>query len=133
MPYLRNTRLVTPLLSWLDLELLEPLAEWSDAYRVESPRLLLPRTHWFECELGGRRRVHDSVSPLWLTPDVAYRMRQPTRGQRSIVLVMHSPRPPARARRQSRTGTAWHGEETPSFLPRQHCGPDTRCRSAALA
>jgi AraC family transcriptional regulator len=93
MPYKRSLRLQTSLLSWHDITLLEPVSAWSDAYRAASPRLLIPQTHWLECERGGQRYVCDSVCPLWLTPDHEYRMRQPWVGQRSVVLTLNDALP----------------------------------------
>jgi AraC family transcriptional regulator len=96
MPYTRLVKLQTPLAAWHELTLLETRPDWSEAYRAASPRLLLPRSHWIECELAGRRSVCDSVSPLWVTPDTEYRLRQPWAGQRSAVLIVDAPLPASR-------------------------------------
>lgn len=100
MPYTRVVRLDTPLLSWHELTLLEATNGWSDPYRAASPRLLLPQTRWIECEQRGQRFVGDSISPLWLTPEHAYRMRQPWRGQRSWIVILHTAQPAATLRRR---------------------------------
>lgn len=95
MPYHRAVRYASPLLAWHELELTEAVPAWSDHYRPDSPRLMLPASHWIEAEQGGQRFVCDSLSPLWLTPALPYRMRQPFKGQRSVVLVFggeHLPR-----------------------------------------
>ncbi len=99
MPYKRSLRLQTRLLSWHDITLLDSVSDWSDAYRAASPRLLIPQSHWLECELAGQRYVCDSVCPLWLTPDHEYRMRQPWVGQRSAVLSLNDSLPGVAARR----------------------------------
>ena len=91
MPYHRVIRQQTPLAEWHELSLLEPQAAWSDAYRPASARLLLPRSDCIEFELHGRRFLCDSLGAVWLTPDATYRMRQPRKGKRSMVLVVHEP------------------------------------------
>jgi len=87
MPYSRTVRYESPLVAWHELELTEPAPQWSGAYRPESPRLMVPGSHWVEAEQRGERFVCDALSPLWLTPAQPYRMRQPFGGQRSVVLI----------------------------------------------
>jgi hypothetical protein len=87
VPYRRSIRYASPLVSWHELELAESMPEWSCAYRPDSPRLLVPGSHWVEAEQRGQRFVSDALRPLVLTPDSPYRTRQPFTGQRSIVLV----------------------------------------------
>jgi AraC family transcriptional regulator len=88
MAYRRETVFRTPLLSWQRLTLPVAACDWSDDYRVDSPRLLLPSTGCFECQLGVRRFVCDASTALWLTPAQTYRMRQPGSGQRSTLLLL---------------------------------------------
>jgi AraC-like DNA-binding protein len=78
------------LLEWHELRLIEAAPAWSPEYRPASARLLLPRTRWVECELQGRRILCDPLSAVWLTPARSYRLRQPWRGQRSVVLVVRA-------------------------------------------
>lgn len=87
MPYRRTVRYESPLVAWHEIELTEPAPQWSAAYRPESPRLMVPGSRWVEAEQRGERFVCDALSPLWLTPALPYRMRQPFAGQRSLVLV----------------------------------------------
>jgi AraC family transcriptional regulator len=88
MAYRRETVFHTPLLSWQRLTLQAVAGEWSDDYRVDSPRLLLPATGCFECQLGPRRFVCDASTALWLTPAQTYRMRRPATAQRSVLLLI---------------------------------------------
>lgn len=99
MPYERTVRLQTPLVSWHDITLLESAADWSIKYRAASPRMLIPWARWIECDVSGHRFFCDTVSPLWLSPDHEYRMRQPWVGQRSVVLILNTSPPTAPARR----------------------------------
>lgn len=87
MPYLRTIRYASPVVAWHDIVLTEAAPAWSSAYRADSPRLLVPGSRWIEVEKQGRRFVCDALSPLQLTPEVPYRMRQPFEGQRSVLLV----------------------------------------------
>lgn len=96
MPHERIVRLATPLVEWHDLRLLEAAPDWSPPYRAPAARLLVPRSDWIECDLDGRRHVCDRLDGLWLTPAAPYRMRQPWRGQRSVVLVLHDAAVPGR-------------------------------------
>jgi AraC-like DNA-binding protein len=88
MPYRRTTRYASPLMAWHELVLAESAPEWSDIYRPDSPRLLIPGSRWIEAEQRNRRFICDALTPLVLTPDAPYRTRQPFAGQRSIVLVL---------------------------------------------
>ena len=87
LPYRRTIRFESSLVAWHELVLTESAPAWSDVYRAESPRLLIPGSHWIEAEQCGRRFFCDALTPLALTPEVSYRTRQPHRGQRSVVLV----------------------------------------------
>lgn len=99
MPYDRRIRFDGPLVAWHELRLLAEAARWSDEYRAETARLMVPGDGWVECERGGRRFACDRISPLWLPPAAPYRLRQPLAGQRSTVLVLHRPLPaPTEAR-----------------------------------
>jgi AraC family transcriptional regulator len=89
VPYRRVVHLQTPLVAWHDLTLLDSQPLWSPAYCAESPRLLLPRSDRLLCEMQGRRVVCDAISPVWLLPDRPYRLQQPVRGQRSLVVVLN--------------------------------------------
>jgi AraC family transcriptional regulator len=121
MPYERTIRFESPLLSWHELRLLAGASDWSPAYRAATPRLLLPRSHWIECERSGRRFVCDPVTPLWLTPDLEYRTRQPWAGQCSTVLILpsawpvapmwHAPLPADAAWRLAQAARALEGGE----------------------
>lgn len=95
MPYARRIRLDTPLLGWHELRLLSAAPGWSDEYRAETPRLMLPAAGWVECQRDGRRFVCDGISPLWLDAGTPYRIRQPLAGQRSTVLLLRVPVPAA--------------------------------------
>ena len=106
MPYKRVVRLQTALLGWHDITLLEGAPAWSSDYRAASPRMLLPQSKWIEYEISGRRFVGDALRPLWLTPDHAYRMRQPWTGQRSVALILGDAFPGASARRPALSGGA---------------------------
>ena len=90
MAYHRRTVFRTPLLGWQQLTLLEAASDWSDDYRVDSPRLLLPLTRCFECSLGDARFTCDAGAALWLTPEQPYRMRRPWVGQRVAVLAIEA-------------------------------------------
>jgi AraC-like DNA-binding protein len=73
---------------WQELTLLDAGEGWSDPHRPASPRLLLPLAGWLECEIASRRFVCDPLSPLWLTAEHSYRLRQPCAGQRSLLIVL---------------------------------------------
>ena len=90
MAYRRDLIFETPLLSWQQLTLQSAASEWSDDYRVASPRLLLPSTLAFECRLGPHRFTCDPTSALWLTPAHTYRMRRPWAAQRSTLLHLNA-------------------------------------------
>jgi AraC-like DNA-binding protein len=98
VPYQRRTVLSTPVLSWQEAELQSAQPGWSDEYRVQGPRLLLPLDGQFDCRLGGRRWSCDAASAVWLTPQQGYRLRQPRRGQRSLVIALPDPGAPAGSR-----------------------------------
>lgn len=87
MPFHRNVRYASPLVAWHELVLAEPAPEWSDTYRAETPRLLIPGSKWIEAEQRGHRFVCDALTPLALTPEAPYRTRHPHVGQHSVVLV----------------------------------------------
>jgi len=87
MPYRRVIHLQTPLVEWHDVTLLERQPDWSESYRAPTPRLLIPRNGWLHCETDHHRGVFDAVRPLWLMPDMPYRIRQPCTGQRSVLAV----------------------------------------------
>ena len=90
MAYRRITRLRTAGAEWQQVELLEdpPAAGWTPAYRVDTPRLLLPDQGALEVELDGRPVSADPLTGVWLTPERPYRVRQPQASQRSSVLVL---------------------------------------------
>jgi AraC family transcriptional regulator len=88
MTYRRETVFRTPLLSWQRLTLPVAARDWSDDYRVDSPRLLLPSAGCFECQLGMRRFVCDASTALWLTPTQTYRLRRPAAAQHSALLLI---------------------------------------------
>lgn len=90
MPHRRSVRYAGPLVAWHELELAEAAPGWSDTYRAQTPRLLIPDSAWIEAEQAGQRFVCDALTPLALTPEVPYRTRQPHAGQRSIVLVVEA-------------------------------------------
>lgn len=96
MPYRRRLLFGTPLLTWQQVELQAPEPAWSDAYRVDGPRLLVPLRGSFECQLGGARFVCDPASALWLSPGQTYRMRRPDAGQASLVVAVHEDLAPSR-------------------------------------
>lgn len=99
MPYRRIVHQQTPLAEWQDLRLGLGQPAWSDSYLPARARLLIPRSDWLEMEVQGRRFSCDALNAVWLTPDSAYRMRQPCSGQRSLVLVLHAAEaPPGGAR-----------------------------------
>lgn len=104
MPYARTVRYASPIVAWHDLALLEAAPSWSDSYRVESPRMIVPRSLWLEADRGGMRTVCDSLTPLRLAPDVPYRMRQPFKGQQSVVLIFPSASCPPGGESASRRG-----------------------------
>ncbi|MCW5635281.1 MAG: helix-turn-helix transcriptional regulator [Rubrivivax sp.] len=111
MPYQRTIRYTSPLLAWHEIELTEPAPQWSGAYRPETARLVLPGSCWLQAEQAGERFVCDALSPLWLTPERPYRLRQPFAGQRSVVLIVgaRADLPPAASRavaRRPRLGAA---------------------------
>ena len=92
MPYQRRLVFQTPLLHWQELTLLHAAPTWSEEYHVAGPRLLLPLSASFECQLdglmGGLGGVCDATQGLWLTPEEGYRMRQPIAHQRIMVLAV---------------------------------------------
>lgn len=96
MAYERQACFDTPLFNWQVLTLQAAEAGWSAAYRVAGPRLLVPSTSSFDCELGAGRLVCDPSCALWLTPDTAYRMRRPHTAQRSHVITTTADLGPAR-------------------------------------
>ncbi|MES2940271.1 MAG: AraC family transcriptional regulator [Pseudomonadota bacterium] len=95
MGYLRDTLLRTPVLVWERVALESPQPAWSDTYRVQSTRLLLPQQGNFECELGGARWTCDARSALALTPGQDYRLRQPDAGQHGMLIVLPGAEPAA--------------------------------------
>lgn len=97
MPYRRTLRLQTALFAWHQLELLAPAADWSPAYEVDSPRLLIPEEAQVELDLGDRRVHADPLLGVWLLPGQPYRVRQPLRHQHSSLLVMGGALPRRRA------------------------------------
>ena len=88
VPYRRLILLRTPVIDWQEASLLAPQPEWSDEYRVDGPRLLLPQAGSVDCRLGGRHFSCDAASALWLTPRQSYRLRQPLAGQLSVVIAL---------------------------------------------
>jgi AraC family transcriptional regulator len=93
MPYHRDIRFSSALVGWHELRLLEAQADWGDEHQPATPRLVLPLSRWIECRIEGRALACDAISPLWLTPDSPYRLRQPWADQRSLVLVLHGELP----------------------------------------
>lgn len=59
MSYRRDVVFETALLRWQHVGLQAAQDSWSEAYRVDGPRLLLPLTSCFECALGESRFVCD--------------------------------------------------------------------------
>jgi len=94
--YERQACFATPLFNWQVLTLQTAEAGWSAAHRVAGPRLLVPSSLSFDCELGAGRLVCDPSCALWLTPDTAYRMRRPHAAQRSHVITTTADLGPAR-------------------------------------
>ena len=88
MPYTRQLLLATPALRWQHVTLDEARPAWSERYRVAGERLLIPLAGRLACELGGRSWTGDPVAAFWFTPEQTYRLRQPVRGQPSLVLEL---------------------------------------------
>lgn len=89
MAYRRITRLQTDAAAWHQVELLpETQPGWSDAQRVETPRLLLPEHGSVQIELDGKPLAADVLTGVWLTPERPYRVRHARTGQRSSLLVI---------------------------------------------
>jgi AraC family transcriptional regulator len=105
VPYRRLTLLRTPVLDWQEARLLAARPDWSDEYRVDGPRLLLPQAGQLDCRLDGRRFSCDAASALWLTPRQGYRLRQPRAGQLSVVIALPGLRAPAGRRELAPTDT----------------------------
>ena len=78
------------MLSWQQLTLQSTADDWSDEYRVDSPRLLLPLTRCFECRIGATRFTCDPSTALRLTPTHTYHMRRSWAAQRSALLVLET-------------------------------------------
>lgn len=96
MAYRRDSVFETPLLHWQQLTLLSADAGWTDPYRVDSPRLLLPASSCFEASLGRATFVCDPGSALWLTPEESYRLKYRWIGQRSTLLCLAADLGPSR-------------------------------------
>jgi len=96
MSYRRTVVFETALLSWQHVGLQAAQGEWSDDYRVDGPRLLLPLTACFECALGPSRFVCDPTTALWLSPSQPYRLRRPWADQRSALLIVDEDLGPSR-------------------------------------
>ncbi len=128
MPYRRTVRYESALVAWHEIELTEPAPQWSSAYRPESPRLMVPGSHWVEAEQRGERFVCDALSPLWLTPAQPYRMRQPFAGQRSVVLVFGAGACPS-ADDEEGVGSTTRSGGRPRLGPAVHWRL-ARCRAA---
>jgi AraC family transcriptional regulator len=86
MPYLRQPIFRSSFLDWQQIQLSTQEIAWSDEYRVEAPRLVVPLAGSVECRLSGPAFTCDPLHGLWLTPEQGYRLKQPSRGQRSWVL-----------------------------------------------
>ncbi len=104
MPYARTVRLETPLVCWQDVRLIESAPAWGPTYAPPTPRLLWPQSQWLECEIGGESFVADPITPVWLTPERGYRLRQPCTGQRSVLLALR-PDIPLRSPERPRLNT----------------------------
>lgn len=96
MPYKRETLLESPLVGWSRVALTRADEDWSEEYRVVTPRWVLPQRGGFACSVG---RAHWECSPraaVWLAPRQAYRMRRQLAGQLSWVIALpglgHGPR-----------------------------------------
>lgn len=97
MPYRRTAIFSSPWLHWQQLDLQGPAPQWSEPYRVESPRLLLPLTRGFDLRTAaGPARHCEPGSALWLTRDEPYRLRRPHAGQRDMLLVVDADLGPTR-------------------------------------
>ncbi|CAN7658172.1 AraC family transcriptional regulator [Variovorax sp. LjRoot290] len=88
MAYSRRIVFESALLSWQQLTLAAPDPAWSDSYRVDGPRLLLPLSACFECRIGAHGFVCDPASALWLSPSQRYRLRRPWADKRSALLIV---------------------------------------------
>jgi hypothetical protein len=97
MAYRRDSIFETPLLQWQQLTLLSADAGWTDAYRVDSPRLLLlPAGACFEASLGRASFVCDPGSALWLSPEDSCRLKYRWIGQRSALMCVAADLGPSR-------------------------------------
>lgn len=99
MAYARSVLFESALLTWQQVTLAASESSWSDSYRVEGPRLLLPLTRCFECRIGTDDFICDPASALWLTPSQPYRVRLPWAGQRSALLIFDEDLGPSRRAR----------------------------------
>jgi AraC family transcriptional regulator len=97
VPFQRRLVLQTPLVQWSEVTPVEAGCGWSDAYRVATPRLLLPLAATFWCRLGGLPFACDALCALWLTPESDYRLRLPSAAMRSaVVSISVAPELPTR-------------------------------------
>lgn len=99
MAYTRSVMFESALLNWQQVTLDAAQPGWSESYRVEGPRLLLPLTRCFECRIGADDFVCDPASALWLDPAQSYRVRRPWAGQRSALLIVDEDLGPSRRAR----------------------------------
>jgi AraC family transcriptional regulator len=122
MPYERRVRFASPLVAWHELRLLEAHAGWGEWHRAPSPRLVLPQSGFGECEVAGGRRGFDALTPLWLTPEQAYRLRQPRAGQRSVVLVLSAEPPDAPNQPRLTAALQWRLAQQAAHIDAGHGG-----------
>jgi AraC family transcriptional regulator len=88
VPYHRDKIFDSATVQWQAVTLDAADNAWSDEYRVESARLLLPLTLGFECKLASVQQFCDPQLALWLHPQQPYRMRRPWAGQRSMMITL---------------------------------------------
>lgn len=88
MPYTRDVILAGSAFGLQQLTLEQARPAWSEPYRVDGARLLLPLEGALGCKVADRAWHCDASVALWLEPGQAYRLRQPARGQRSLLITL---------------------------------------------
>jgi AraC-like DNA-binding protein len=117
VPYHHDTLFTRSTVTWRRVTLLRAAPRWSEPYRVQSPRLLVPLDDCFEVELDGQRGAVacDGATALWLTPAHTYRLRRPHGGRACMVIAFAVDAWPRAGRwaldlahaRQLRAAAAW--------------------------
>ncbi|MGL4573508.1 MAG: helix-turn-helix transcriptional regulator [Burkholderiaceae bacterium] len=88
MPYHRDHIFDSATIQWQTVTLSVADDAWSDEYRVDSARLLVPLTLGFTCALAGKQQFCDPQLALWLHPQQPYRLRRPWAGQRNMLITL---------------------------------------------